>query len=1153
MLSSCKAISRHSHVAFASQPARRHLFPRIVSSGLPDVVSTSNAGCISPHDAPRYDPDRVLKPYEINLCGVGIASGRRLTQSGTGRAIALVRLPLGSACGNSASLDRSRCAEAVVHVEAGGSIFPCRLIRTPEFNVCGTISASWADSGPSIRVTLRRRGRRASLKSAVPIASVNQRNMPINAQTIRRILLIACLSIADAAFAQPNDEDRSQSQTGIDDSALQSVKALKERIEALRMTGDYASAVPVAKQLHSLMAAQSSPSPFEIDDARRSVETLEQISELPATAQKELQEADAAADAIDIQDLDALYHQIDVRSRLLGETHAETLSWLARLSAALREAGRITDAELILRRSIAGRRETLGDNHPSTLQSLSHLAIVMHYQGDYPEAERLFRHVADSRRRVQGADHPDTRGAECNLARMLYEVGRLEEAEQLYTPLIEWYQRRYGEDYYISLYCMAGLACVQRARGEFDDAEQLLRRRLEISRRLKGDDPSDDLDAMNALSLVLYERGDLANAEKACREALSVHKRIKDVDDHKLVELTNNLADILHAQGRYDEAEAAWRRAAVSFEAVRSRISYAGFERIRFAADESPFLRLAACQARNGKPAEAWNNLERGLARGLIDAVDVSSDRARIAMSVEEKAARARLLAQMQQSEERLAIVEADDDATTASKDEARRTRNAARVDVIAFDKRMAERYGVPGSEPYELDRVQRQLSDQMAIIAWLDFPASPETAASAEHWACVVRHEGPPKWIRLSGTRSQSHWSSRDTSLAERVSMQLAKRPTTRVDLNRDLRALLAQRVRSIESHLNGIEHIVVLPIGPMSRIPLQALTDRYTISYAPSATLFAWLAESDAPGRVRHRGESLLAVGDPNYTSTGSAGLGPIPGTGHEVRAIGRIFTSRAGNLDNPGKDASAIPDPVTTLYLRQDAAEANIQELAVNNRLRDYTHIHLSAHAILNDRAPWRSALLLSQTPATDVLSRVMQASPVFDGRLTAQQIVQTWRLDAELVTLSGCETALGKAEGGEGLVGFSQALLASGARSLVLSLWKVDDMATALLMHRFYENLTGAFVDHRRIAGIDYPQGHPMPKAIALREAKRWIRSNSAEQNRTALRGMGFPIPKDNTALASARAGIRMSKERPLAAFDYSDPHFWAAFILTGSPD
>src|SRR4029077_20394677 len=110
------------------------------------------------------------------------------------------------------------------------------------------------------------------------------------------------------------------------------------------------------------------------------------------------------------------------------------------------------------------------------------------------------------------------------------------------------------------------------------------------------------------------------------------------------------------------------------------------------------------------------------------------------------------------------------------------------------------------------------------------------------------------------------------------------------------------------------------------------------------------------------------------------------------------------------------------------------------------------------------------------------QVLNHQPAYDGRLAMREIQRGWDLKAELVTLSACETAGGQYAGGEGFVGFTQALLMSGARSVCLSLWKVDDTATALLMQRFYANLLG------RRPGLT----GSIPKAEALREAKAWLR-------------------------------------------------------------
>jgi CHAT domain-containing protein len=142
------------------------------------------------------------------------------------------------------------------------------------------------------------------------------------------------------------------------------------------------------------------------------------------------------------------------------------------------------------------------------------------------------------------------------------------------------------------------------------------------------------------------------------------------------------------------------------------------------------------------------------------------------------------------------------------------------------------------------------------------------------------------------------------------------------------------------------------------------------------------------------------------------------------------------------------------------------------------------------------------------------------------------------------LSACETALGREAGGEGFVGFTQALLMSGARSVCLSLWKVDDTATALLMQRFYANLLGV--------RTGLPQ--PLPKAEALAEAKVWLRGLSGDEVAKlaaslpggTARAKGATKRKDGPPGPTIPSG--RGKEHP-----YAHPYYWAAFVLVGDPD
>jgi hypothetical protein len=259
-----------------------------------------------------------------------------------------------------------------------------------------------------------------------------------------------------------------------------------------------------------------------------------------------------------------------------------------------------------------------------------------------------------------------------------------------------------------------------------------------------------------------------------------------------------------------------------------------------------------------------------------------------------------------------------------------------------------------------------------------------------------------------------------------------------------------------------------------------------------------------------------------------SGGEDFAPLPGTRFEVEALARLFQS---------------DDRPTRALLGADASEPAFDRLAGSGELARYGYIHLATHGVIDEAVPARSAVILTQTGLPDPLEQALAHQPVFDGRLTVREIQRTWNLHAEPVTLSACETALGRAAGGEGFVGFTQALLMSGSRSVCLSLWQVDDTATALLMQRFYANLLG------RRPGLTAP----LPKAEALQEAKTWLRDLRRAEVLTAMaalsggleRGKGTQARRSSDLSAAIPAGKDV---RPYAA-----PYFWAAFVLAGDPD
>src|SRR5262249_46949122 len=132
-------------------------------------------------------------------------------------------------------------------------------------------------------------------------------------------------------------------------------------------------------------------------------------------------------------------------------------------------------------------------------------------------------------------------------------------------------------------------------------------------------------------------------------------------------------------------------------------------------------------------------------------------------------------------------------------------------------------------------------------------------------------------------------------------------------------------------------------------------------------------------------------------------------------------------------------------------------------------------------------------------------------------------------------------LGQYAKGEGCLGFAQALLICGARSVCLSLWQVDDVATALLMDRFYANLLG------QRGGLTKAVG----KAEAPGEAKGWLRTlpRAEALKLAATLTNGVERGKGRPALPQAPTVPETEKDEP----PYAHPYYWAAFVLVGDKD
>jgi len=229
--------------------------------------------------------------------------------------------------------------------------------------------------------------------------------------------------------------------------------------------------------------------------------------------------------------------------------------------------------------------------------------------------------------------------------------------------------------------------------------------------------------------------------------------------------------------------------------------------------------------------------------------------------------------------------------------------------------------------------------------------------------------------------------------------------------------RRLYKQLWQPLEGQV-ATKNIVVVAHGPLHYLPFSALQDsagkflidRYGLRFLPSASVLKYLRPV-----MQNNGAPLLALGNPDLHNP-ALDLAFAEG---EAKLVGAM-------------------NPKSRVLLRKEASESNFKKAG-----GIFARIHFATHGKFQADDPLSSGLYLAKDTAND-------------GVLTVGELY-SMKLDADLVTLSACETGLGKVASGDDVVGLTRGFLYAGSRSIVASLWSVDDQATAALMQAFYGNL------------------------------------------------------------------------------------------------
>jgi len=769
----------------------------------------------------------------------------------------------------------------------------------------------------------------------------------------------------------------------------------------------------------------------------------------------------------------AAWRQARAEYHLLEDGREEGL--LAhRIALLYQREGRLGEAEATWREAILTFRRA-GDGAGEALVA-NDLALLLKGQGRPREALPLYEAALELWRRVGEKEEEAT--TRHNLGELYYAVGRFAAAAELFQHLAESQGR--GTDPAVRAATLTSLGAACRRLGDLATSREVLGEALELRREagdvrgeavtrtslgstaLAGGDPiAAEADYTAALAgfqaagdadgeaIALSNLGQVALARHQPGEALERIDRalvkLADLGDpgSRAVALRDR-AEALAGLGRLPEALASIRQAMDLEETLRQgpagptlRTSYFATRQSTYEVAVEILIRLEEAEPGRGWAAEALTTAERARARGLADQLLAARRRARFRVDPA-------LLAEERTLRRHLDTLEArrrtGEGGGEAQEGEIRTTLPALwsveeRIEA-AMTAGAGELGGAESLPLLTLPEIRRQLLDGRTRLLFY-------ALGEARSFLWVIGPESlsyhvlPPRAEIETAARRLAELLPASAGSGVRAQALLAAERLSR------------QVLAPAAGEIAGARRLLIAPEGALHLVPFAALPLRihpggpgppgepdllighHDIITLPSASVAAKVrAEHRRDGGRRSKGGwgPLAVLADPVFAPA-PEGPPPLPGTRQEGLAI--LALAAAGGVGEP-------------LVAFGPAAR---RDRVLAGELAACRTIHIATHGILDAEHPELSGLLLSQVDG--------EGRPL-PGFLATHDIA-TLRLSADLVVLSACRTALGREVPGEGLSGLAQAFLIAGAGQVLVSLFRVDDRATAELMERFYRRL------------------------------------------------------------------------------------------------
>lgn len=806
-----------------------------------------------------------------------------------------------------------------------------------------------------------------------------------------------------------------------------------------------------------------------------------------------------------------------------------------------REREEFSKAAPLYLEGLAIRGQVLGEKHPMYAQSCMNVGLLYQDVGQYARAEQYMLKGRQVYLAALGNENVEY-GNGCNLMGGLYrKLGNNVKAEEFYLEGLRVFAKALGEEHSDYAQACNDLAGFYRSQRQFDKSETYYLNALRIRRNIYGTDHPSYGATCNNLGLLYYDMGQYERARPLYEESLRIILLRNSKDDAAYGRNVNNMAQLYAMMGKPAEAEPLMLEARSNYEKSlgKDNPDYAAacnnlanfyttmrrYDKAEPVYNEVKTYQLKQIQLNFKSLSENERQLYYQSIKSTINgygafAIHYYPQKPSISGDLYDLQLITKGLIFRSSLKTRQRVLESKDTALINKLEQSLAIRNyLAKVYRMSTADREKKNINVKRLEERAND-ADKEVNTRASALGIADLAEEQEVT-----WRDVQARLGK-KDAAIEVIRVQT---SKDTLYAALIVKAGTKDNPELVMLNAPrvlegkamnfYRNSILNQVEDRSSYdafwkplagsLKGVRRIYFSADGVYHQINLSTLinpvTGRYlgdelTINAVGSTRDIATTAHANSSGKVglfgfpSYGGKASAASEERSFTSAIQAGewsryldsrtgaIPVLPGTREEVESIHGLL------------GRSHVADEV---FVGNDASEVRIK------MMRDPRLLHIATHgfflaagsgsasnrAAVSGNPLLRSGLLLADCEPAIRGYRIPDGAE--DGILTAYEAMNLFLDGTDLVVLSACETGLGEIQNGEGVYGLQRSFLQAGAHAVMISLWKVDDAATRLLMTSFYEEYlrsgdkTRALDYARKTVRARYPQPYYWGAFVLMR--------------------------------------------------------------------